>query len=355
MTHFGITLTLINTSMDRLSHSILVCDIYNYILIFLIFNFQTPVYSNINMPLLTIENLGMATATYLGVRIGLLIFRGIKNHLASPTDVTKLGSWALVTGATDGIGKAYCFALAARGLNIVLVSRNPDKLKDVASVIEANHKVKTKVVIVDFKTSDAEYIPRVREAVQGLEIGVLVNNVGMMYNNPDEFLAIDSGEELFRDMVSVNITSVNAMTRLCLPYMVERNKGAIINIASVASVLPGPLISVYGATKAYVDRFSTSLRQEYCSKGIEVQTVLPGYVVTNMSRVPESLLAPNADNYVKSALSHLGVHSRTTGYWGHYFIMWLPNIVPETILNKFIMGAIEKGRERVLARREKEK
>ena len=316
------------------------------------FIFQTAV--NSNMPLLTMENLGVATITYLGIRIGLLIFRGIKNHLASPTDVTKLGSWALVTGATDGIGKAYCFALAKRGLNIVLVSRNPDKLKAVAGMIEANHQVKTVVVTVDFKQSDAEYIPLVREAVQSLDIGVLINNVGMMYDHPDEFLAVENGEELFRDMVSVNITSVNSMTRLCLPDMVNRRKGAIINIASVASVLPGPLISVYGATKAYVDRLSTSLRQEYSSKGIEVQTVLPGYVVTNMSRVPESLLAPSADNFVKSALTHLGVYSRTTGYWGHYIIMWLPKIVPEAILNNVIMGAIDKGRERILARRGKE-
>lgn len=307
------------------------------------------------MPLLTMESLGIATVIYLGVKTGLLIYRGIKSLLASPTDVTELGSWALVTGATDGIGKAYSFALAARGLNVVLVSRNPDKLKDVASLIEANHKVKTKIVTVDFKTSDAEYLPRVREAVQGLVIGVLVNNVGMMYDFPEEFLAVDSGEEMFRDMVSVNITSVNAMTRLCLSDMVERKKGAIINIASIASVLPGPLISVYGATKAYVDRFSTSLRQEYSCMGIEVQTVLPGYVVSNMSRVPESLFAPSADNFVKSALSHLGVNSRTTGYWGHYFMMWLPNIVPEAMLNKLIYGATKKARARVLARREKEK
>ena len=306
------------------------------------------------MPLLTMDNLGIATVIYFGVKIGLHIFRGIKSLLASPTDVTKLGSWALVTGATDGIGKAYSFALAARGLNIVLVSRNPDKLKDVAGLIEANHKVKTKTVTVDFKTSDAEYIPRVREAVQSLDIGVLVNNVGMMYNYPEEFLAVSSGEEMFRDMVSVNITSVNAMTRLCLPDMVERRKGAVINIASIASVLPGPLVSVYGATKAYVDRFSTSLRQEYSSKGIEVQTLLPAYVVTNMSRVPESIWAPNADNYVKSALSNLGVQSRTTGYWGHYLIIWLPNVVPEAILTKVILSAIEKGRKRVLARRGKE-
>lgn len=299
---------------------------------------------------MTMEKLGLATVLYLSVRTGFLILRGIKNCFRSPIDVTRLGSWALVTGATDGIGKAYCFALAAKGLNIVLVSRNSDKLKEVAGQIEANHKVRTKTVVVDFKNSDVDYTPRVREVVQSLDIGVLVNNVGMMYNHPDEFLAVDKGEQLFQDMVSVNITSVNAMTSLCLPDMVERRKGAIINIASVASVLPSPLISVYGATKAYVDRFSTSLRQEYSSKGIEVQTVLPGYVVSNMSRVPESLLAPSADNFVKSALSHLGMYSRTTGYWGHYFIMWLPNLVPEAILNKVILGAIDKARARVMAR-----
>ena len=284
------------------------------------------------------ELLGSITAIYLLFKL----VKYVKLWYSVPLDVRQFGKWALVTGSTDGIGKAYAFALAAKGLNVVLVSRNPDKLKNVADQIEKCHKVNTKIIPVDFKASDAEYIPNLREAIKGLDIGVLVNNVGMMYNYPDEFLSIKGGGEMVHNLVSVNITSVNAMTRVCLPYMLERKKGAIINIGSIGSTLPAPFVCVYAATKAYVDRFSTSLRQEYSSKGIEVQTILPGYVVTNMSPVPESITAPNADKFVKSALSQLGVYSRTSGYWGHYHIMWLSNIVPERIL-AYILHQIMMG------------
>ena len=104
-----------------------------------------------------------------------------------------------------------------------------------------------------------------------------------------------------------------------------------------------------------MDRFSTSLRQEYSSKGIEVQTILPGYVVSNMSQVPESITAPSAENFVKSALAHLGVSSRTTGYWGHYYIMWLSNIVPEGILANIIHNMMMGVKAKNLARIDKAK
>ena len=139
-----------------------------------------PTFQTLNMNVVTMENVGLATAAYLGVVFGFRFLQVVRNLFGSPSDVAKLGSWALVTGATDGIGKAYAFALAAKGLNVVLVSRSPDKLRNVAGKIENNHKVETKIVPVDFKTSDAEYIPKVREVIQGIDIGVLVNNVGMM-------------------------------------------------------------------------------------------------------------------------------------------------------------------------------
>merc|ERR1712061_893725 len=135
------------------------------------------------------ELLGSITAIYLLFKL----VKYFKLWHSVPLDVRQFGKWALVTGSTDGIGKAYAFALAAKGLNVVLVSRNPDKLKNVADQIEKCYKVNTKNIPVDFKTSDAEYIPKVWKVIQGLDIGVLVNNVGMMYNYPEEFLTVEGG------------------------------------------------------------------------------------------------------------------------------------------------------------------
>ncbi len=103
-----------------------------------------------------------------------------------------------------------------------------------------------------------------------------MNNVGMAYDVPAEFLSIEDGDNFVRNMVAVNITSVNAMTRAVMPAMVERGRGAVINISSMVCQFPGPLYAVYAASKAYVDNFSTNLEIEYRRKGIVVQSVLPG-------------------------------------------------------------------------------
>jgi 17beta-estradiol 17-dehydrogenase / very-long-chain 3-oxoacyl-CoA reductase len=255
----------------------------------------------------------------------------------------------LVTGSTDGIGKAYAFALAERGLHIILVSRNPSKLEKVASEIESQCKVKTKIVAIDFTNADEEYAPRLEKEIKGLEIGVLVNNVGIMYDYPEEFLLVS--DQTIRDLVNVNIASMNAMTRLCLPGMVQRKKGAVINISSISSITPAPLLSAYGATKAYVDKLSVGLDQEYGRKGITIQTVLPGYVVSNMSRVKESMTAPSPDAFVKSALSRLGIYSRTTGFWSHDLLELVNDFLPESVLSSVVFNLMDGVRKRKLAER----
>ena len=118
---------------------------------------------------------GYAAGLYLAGRILSYLLRNFyAKVLARPLDPKKLGSWALVTGATDGIGKAYAMNLAARGINVFLVSRSLDKLQTVAAEIESKHKVKVKVLDIDFATDDREYAPRLEREIDGLEIGTLV-------------------------------------------------------------------------------------------------------------------------------------------------------------------------------------
>jgi 17beta-estradiol 17-dehydrogenase / very-long-chain 3-oxoacyl-CoA reductase len=217
----------------------------------------------------TLENIVCVAALYIGLKLAMPLLNCLKALISAPTNVGELGDWALVTGSTDGIGKAYACALAEQGLNIVLVSRSPVKLEHVASEIETKYKVKTKTVDIDYSSSDEKYIPRLEEDLKDLEIGVLVNNVGMSYQFPDEFLAL--GNKRMKDMIAINITALNAMTRLVLPGMEKRGKGAIINIGSIASAVPFPMLAVYAATKAYVDKFTYALNQEYGRKGIVIQ------------------------------------------------------------------------------------
>ena len=133
---------------------------------------------------------------------------------------------------------------------------------------------------------------------QDLDIGVLVNNVGMSYEYPQEFLELSS--TYVDTLINLNIVSLNAMTRIVLPQMVERKKGAVINISSFLAAFPTPLLSVYSASKSYVDLISQGMAKEYSSKGITVQCVLPGYVTSKLSKIRRpSLTVPTPNAFVR--------------------------------------------------------
>ncbi len=301
------------------------------------------------------ENLGYVAAAYIGLRLAACAASFVKRRLfSSPVDVSKLGEWALVTGSTDGIGKAYAFALAKRGLSVILVSRSSEKLGAVAAEIESKHRVKTKTVAIDFSGNDAEYIPRLEKAVKDLEVGVLVNNVGMSYEHPDDFLALP--EKRMKDMVAINITALNAVTRLLLPAMERRGRGAVINIGSMSSAVSSPMLAVYAASKAYVDKLSVGLDQEYGRKGVIVQSVLPGYVVSKLSGLRKaSFIAPTPDAFVSSALARLGVQSRTMGYWTHDLMVAVLNALPAMIVDSASYSQMVAIRKKALKKKEKAK
>ena len=164
----------------------------------------------------------------------------------------RYGAWAVVTGATDGIGRALAFRLAAAGLGVVLVGRNPDKLAAVAAELEAKRPgAGVRTFVVDFAADDlAARVGALGEFLRGLDVGVLVNNVGASYPYARYFHEVD--EELMRSLIRVNVEGVTRVTHAVLPGMVERKRGAIVNIGSgSASVVPSdPMYSVYAATKA---------------------------------------------------------------------------------------------------------
>lgn len=208
--------------------------------------------------LLLTQPLWLSLLSYLGI---LIIFKHIfmlikwaYNTLLRPPKDLKItyGSWALITGSSDGIGKAFAFELAAHGLNLILVSRSSKKLEQVSCDIK--HKfpnTNIKVVAIDFSRSDISYVIGViKRVVKGLDVGVLVNNVGITY--PKAMYFHEVNEETWMKIVRVNLGAISGVTKAVLPIMFSKKKGAIINIGSGASIIvpSHPLYAIYAATKA---------------------------------------------------------------------------------------------------------
>ncbi|EFA10853.1 very-long-chain 3-oxoacyl-CoA reductase [Tribolium castaneum] len=274
-----------------------------------------------------LEKFGLVCISVVGFQIFRFLFRTLYNNFLAvalkinAVDVKETGSWAVVTGATDGIGKAYAELLAKKGLNIVLISRTREKLEKVANEIASKYHVETKIIEADFTQTDPIYT-HIDKQLTGLEIGVLINNVGMSYPHPEYFLDLKNKDEVYNNIINCNIYSVTNMCKIVLPGMVERRRGVVVNLSSTAAQIPSPLLTVYAATKAYVEKFSQDLNSEYSKFGITIQCILPGYVATNMSKIRSSTwMAPSPLKFVKEAMKTIGVLERTTGYYPHTLLV----------------------------------
>merc|ERR1712233_223398 len=268
--------------------------------------------------------------TLLGVASCLRIFFGVVLSLRDllwayvlpriwPVDLVKTyGKWAVVTGCTGGIGKAYVLAMAARGMDIVLVGRSMEKLKALEAEVKQKHGCRVLIIQADF--TDVSVLPVIvsRLKEEQVEVGILVNNVGILGPGMLPFLELDLA--IVKDMVTVNITAATYLCHQLLPAMVAKGKGAVINIASIGSYFPGPYLAEYIATKHYMHSFTESLALELEGTGVLIQEIDPGVVNTEMTKEFDpghKGISPNPDEYLASALPTIGWVQRTCGHWSH--------------------------------------
>ena len=178
----------------------------------------------------------------------------------------------LITGASEGIGKEFAFIFAKEGYDLILVSRDEEKLVSLKRDIEKKYRVIVTIYTVDLSKADsaAELFHKINNT--GTEVNVLINNAGF-----GKLASFEKHEiQEFLEMIQVNVTTLTLLTRLFLPEMIKRNKGWILNVASTAAFLPGPLMPVYYATKAYVLSLSEALNRELKDTGVQVSTLCPG-------------------------------------------------------------------------------
>ncbi|KAL7925713.1 hypothetical protein ACQKWADRAFT_199043 [Trichoderma austrokoningii] len=243
----------------------------------------------------------------------------------------KPGTWAVITGASDGLGKEYAAQLAAKGFNLVLVSRTQSKLDTLAKELEQKHTGKglqIKTLAMDFaQDNDSDY-DRLRELVQDLDVGILINNVGQSHSIPVPFL--ETPKEELQNIVTINCLGTLKTTQVVAPILQKRKRGLILTMGSFGGWTPTPYLATYSGSKAFLQQWSNALSAELSDYNVDVYLVLSHLVTTAMSKIRRtSLLIPNPRGFVKAALGKVGSGSYQTApntytpWWSHAFMLWV--------------------------------
>ncbi|GAA5896899.1 SDR family oxidoreductase [Sporobolomyces salmoneus] len=273
----------------------------------------------------------------------------------------KKGAWAVVTGATAGIGRDFALQLAAAGFNVFLASRTTSKLEEISQEITAKYPdIKTQIHSIDFSSPQADYAALGKE-LYNLDVGVLINNVGKSYEEPTFFQ--DLPDQDMNDIVEINVNATLKVTKLVVPGMISRKRGLILTVGSFASLIPSPLLAVYSGSKAFVSTWSQALGSELKGTGVEVELLNTYFVVSKLSKIRRSSwMIPTPKTYVRSVLSKIGVNGGAVGqphistpYHGHAPVQW---VVDHLFSNSFWLDYNRKLhldiRRRAIRKRERD-
>jgi len=276
-----------------------------------------------------------------------------------PTDLNKYKnqtkkSYAIITGASEGIGAAWAKALAKKGFNLVLLARSEDKLNALSESIKIENKVDVIVIPIDLSKGDNEsFWDSLVAKFSSLDIAILVNNVGVVNYLPGNIDTLEFGE--ITNMINLNVRATTVLTQKISKLMLARKHlSAIINLSSFTALLPSPMLQVYGATKSYVKHLSKSIAVEY--KGsIDVLAVAPWYVCTSMTMIRKpSLTKITPDQFVNAALPYLGQIDCVDPWWAHYLLDIGVSLVPSFLYFSYMIKFQTFVRGRLLKKKEEQ-
>ena len=222
--------------------------------------------------------------------------------------------YALITGASSGIGATYADRLARQGYDLILVARNQHRLKRLATQLNANTQRDIHVVVADLNLPAD--LARVEQILHDdSRISLLVNNAGIGATAS----LLDSDADKMEAMILLNVLALTRLAKAAATNFVAQGRGTLINIGSIVAVAPKLLNGVYGGTKAFVQAFTESLEHELSDKGVRVQVVLPGAIATEfwdvaglpVSNLPETMVM-TTQNLVDAALAGLAQGEKVT-------------------------------------------
>ncbi|HMD39104.1 MAG TPA: SDR family oxidoreductase [Candidatus Acidoferrum sp.] len=221
------------------------------------------------------------------------------------------GKWALVTGASAGIGKALADELGRGGTNLVLTARRRERLEELAQNLAAAHKIQTRVFAADLAQADAPEKIFQFTKEQGIEIELLINNAG--FGAYGEFPTVETRKLV--EMVQVNCAAVVHLTRLYLPEMAARRHGSVLILASTASFQAVPYLSTYAATKAFDLLFAEGLAEEMKPYGVRVCALCPGSTESEFAEVAgqSHLAATRVNKETAEKVARTGLRALAAG------------------------------------------
>lgn len=220
--------------------------------------------------------------------------------------INKYGNWALVTGASSGLGEALAFKLAKRGMNIVLCARNEAALNKVARQLEFQFPIHTKVIVKDL--SVLEQVHQLTEELKDLDIGLSVLNAG--FGTSGDFITSDLDKEL--NMLSLNCLSVAALAHYYGRRFADQGRGGIIMLSSIVAFQGTPGAANYSASKAYVQNLGEGLWHELKPYNVDVLVAAPGPVETSFaSRANMEMQGQSPGKVAQDIIKNLGKRGTT--------------------------------------------
>jgi short-subunit dehydrogenase len=252
------------------------------------------------------------------------------------TSLRSYGDWALVTGASAGIGMAFARRLATQGINLVLVARRAPRLQALADELARDHRIQTRVVAEDLERDGA--IERIEAGVADLHIGILINNAG--FSMVGRFDRVPREKVL--GMVRVNCLAVAALAHAFLPGMRARRRGAVVIVSSAAAYQPLGYAATYAATKAFDLMLAEALWAENRDAGVDVLALSPGPVETEFQTVAGETAHPGAtpESVVEVAFAALGKKPSVVAGGFNKVRAWTVRFAPRAQVARLAMGVM---------------